>query len=1483
MKKAISKKDIAIIGVSGKFPKSKNLNEFWKNLKKGEELVSFYSIEELKELGVPPEVYEAPNFVSVVSSIDQPESFDYSFFGYTKHEAALMDPQTRIIHEQTWIALEDAGYKPKSIKGKTGVFFAAGDNINWRIHAAMNDNENVLPFYRDFISNKNSISTLVSYNFNLQGPSLYFESACSSSLVSVHQACRSLLMRECSMAVAGGIRVLSTKEHGYHHQENMIFSKDGHCRAFDEKSSGTLTGEGAGVVILKRLEDALNDKDNIYAVIKSSSVNNDGNRKVGFTAPSVEGQSECIKKAHQIANVSYDSIDYIETHGTGTILGDPIEIEALNKAFNYDTSYKCAIGSVKTNMGHLDAAAGVAGLIKATLAIQTKTIPPSLHYNKPNPNINFDSGPFFVNSELTKWTKKDKPMRAGVSSFGIGGTNAHLILEEGPDQEIIKTAERPYQLLGFSAKTSKSAQKYQNKLFDFLKENEEVDLSNLAYTLLTGREDFNHKGFFVSDKNSDVRTQIEELGSESLISSKLNKKSKVVFMFPGSGSQYINMGKDLYTHEPYFKKILNEGFSFLEKMMGIDFSKIMFECEEKEWNAQINNNQYTQPIVFIFEYALAMLLIKWGIKPNCMIGHSTGEYVAACLSGVFSYESGLSLVVKRAELMSKSPEGGMLAVALSESEITKLLHTDLSLAAVNSPEYCVVSGGKESIENLYKDLENKDVDSTKLRVSLAGHSCLMDSILDEFKETLEGVEISNPKIPFVSNLTGKEITNTEATSTKYWVEHLRKTVRFSEGISSLIEKADTMFIEIGSSNTLTTIFKQHKIDDSLNCNAINLIRHPNEEVNDQKLIVEKLGELWLNGVNIDWESYYEEESVFKISAPSYSFEEMLLPARVNPFEQLNNENFVFSKKGNKIQNSFYVPNWKRSIASIQSNKNKQQLTYLVFAEKGNVISSLIDELRQQGDRVIKIQKGESFQQIDENNYIINPLNDQDFLELFAKIKNNKFDVQQVVYGWSSFGKDQLDVIPSSTAALNLCKSIINNELGINKVTMLSQNNQLVLGDENSNVNANVVSEIIHTLLAKSKAIFSCSIDFDEKISAKISKIREELENNMQVTNVAYRNNYRWVRFFENMNLENTKKSSPIRNNKTYLITGGLGEIGTVLTKHLCDVYNANVVLIGRSKLPLEESWPNYLIDTKKDTGVYDKVQKISALKNMCKNVHYYQGDLTQLDTITKIVKEIEIEHGEISGIIHAAGTFESIEDNFIKQVSDTTVSQKSVPRLEAILNLYSVFKNKDIDFVWIPSSKYSLISNDFTLGIHEGVNKFIETFIESKREEPTNWLSVNVDLLSGKKIDTNDFVEIFENSFQIENSCCSTVSYRDLNFPIMEEDLAIVEEENTIERPVLKTKYVVASNETESQLVSLWKEIFNIEEIGVLDSFFALGGDSLKAMSFLKKIKKIYDIQINIKDFYKMATIKEVAEEINIAIKVNAVLKNSNKKVSVKI
>jgi len=722
--------------------------------------------------------------------------------------------------ECAWEALESAGYSPEKFKGAIGVF--GGMSMNTYVANNLRGHEDLMAQvgeYQAMLGNdKDFLTTRVSYKLNLKGPSLNIQTACSTSLVAVCVACQNLLNFECDMALAGAVSVTFPQKKGYLYQEGGIVSPDGHCRAFDEKAAGTVAGEGVGIVVLKRLEEALEDGDVIYAVIKGFAVNNDGSLKVGYTAPGVEGQAEAIATAQAMAGFAPETISYIEAHGTGTPLGDPIEIEGLTKAFRNGTEAKrfCAIGSVKSNIGHLDTAAGVAGLIKTALALHHKKLPPSLHFEKANPKIDFANSPFYVNDKLSDWNGDKGPRRAGVSSFGIGGTNAHVVLEEAPEVGVGgslegSTHDRGISLLSLSAKTGSALERAKQNLAEHLKRHPEISLADVAYTLQMGRREFAHRwAIACRDVEEAVKVLVSKESNATPNGRAAQETPRIVFMFPGQGSQHINMGRELYEREGVFRKTVDQCCEKLKAPLGFDLRDVLYPKPEGAERAkeQLIQTGTTQPALFVVEYSLAMLWMSWGVRPEAMIGHSIGEYVAACVAGVFSIEDALALVAARGGMMQQLPAGAMLAIRMAEGEVRELLREDVCLAAVNGPGLCVASGENRPIDSLQERLSQLGIACTRLHTSHAFHSSMMDPILGAFSELAAKTRRGAPKVPYISNVTGTWITEAKATDPEYWATHLRQTVRFSEGLVELLRDGGRILLEVGPGQTLTSLARR---------------------------------------------------------------------------------------------------------------------------------------------------------------------------------------------------------------------------------------------------------------------------------------------------------------------------------------------------------------------------------------------------------------------------------------------------------------------------------------------------------------------------------------------------------------------------------------------------------------------------------------------------------------------------------------------------
>jgi amino acid adenylation domain-containing protein len=869
--------EIAVIGMAGRFPGAADVEEFWERLEKGVESIVFFTDEELRQAGVAEEILQQADYVKAHGILEDIDCFDAPYFDYTPGEAGQMDPQVRIFHECAVAALEDAGVVPGSYKGSIGFFAGAADNFYWQAWSVLSGNRQ---FLASQLSDKDFLCTHISYKLDLQGPASLVQTACSTSLAAIHHACRALLTGDCKIALAGGVRAVVPQERGYLYREDMIYSPDGHCRAFDANARGTTAGNGAAIVVLKLLKAALVDRDHIYAVIKGTAVNNDGKRKVGYSAPSVEGQADVIKTALGMARVEPESITYIETHGTGTSLGDMVEIGALKLAFNTGKRNFCALGSVKTNVGHLDCAAGAASFIKAVLCLTHRAIPPSLHFNTANPRLDLANSPFYVNAALTRWNPADGyPLRAGVSSFGIGGTNVHVILEEAPKEAGAdeQGAGLP-RLIFISAETSTALDRGTRDLVRHLKKNPGINLADAAYTLHAGRSHYRHRRTAVCTGAADAAAVFSDNNSQRVKTAVFKGGDiPVIFMFPGQGSQYENMGLDLYRDEPVFREAMDRCFEILTPLWGYDLKEILYpEAGRPYPSAGISRTEIAQPLVFVFEFALGKLLISKGMKPRAMIGYSFGEYTAACISGVFSLGDVLRLIVSRGRLMQEMPGGAMLSVPLPEHELRGLLCSGvgkgITLAVVNE-DSCIVSGLPEAIEDFEKVMKARRMMCMRLNLAQAGHSPIYDPAVDRFKGVLDRVRLNKPEIPFISGVTGTWIKEEEALDPMYWVRPMLETIRFADGIRELLNIENPVFVEVGPGRDLSVLVRRMmERKQNPQVRIVNTVPPSREKGPDAGYLLRKIGQLWLYGVFIDGEAFYAEEKRYRISLPTYSFD-----------------------------------------------------------------------------------------------------------------------------------------------------------------------------------------------------------------------------------------------------------------------------------------------------------------------------------------------------------------------------------------------------------------------------------------------------------------------------------------------------------------------------------------------------------------------------------------------------------------------------------
>ncbi|QSQ15807.1 non-ribosomal peptide synthetase/type I polyketide synthase [Myxococcus landrumensis] len=868
--------DIAIIGMAGRFPGAANVRELWRNLLDGVESISRLSPEELESSPLVPEtVWSHPDFVPVAGVLEDADAFDAAFFDVSPREALWMDPQQRVFLECAWAALEDAAYEPTRYSGKISLYAGAGPSLHTQNMLGQGQLDPA-SLYEVMGTSGENLATKASFKLRLRGESLAVYTACSTGLVAVHMACQSLLLCQSDIALAGAVRVSLPQRSGYLFQEGMILSPDGHCRAFDAKAAGTVPGNGVAAVVLKPLEDALRDGDHVYAVIRGSALNNDGGAKVGYTAPSVEGQADVIGEALAYAGLSADDIGYVEAHGTGTALGDPIEVAALSRAFRRDTERKgfCGLGSLKTNLGHLDTAAGLVGLIKTALVLSEEEVPPTIHFTAPNPSIDFANSPFTVIAERKAWPRGDVPRRAGVSSFGIGGTNAHAVLEEAPRGVASVESARPSQLVTLSARTAPALSKAASELADWLESSQgKVPLADVAFTRNVGRGAFEQRWSMVAKDSAELVAKLRAPGTVRVVEDvAVARERRVAFLLPGQGAQSLGMGRELYGAEPLFRETVDTCLRELGPSLEKSLRDVLFPAPSAEDSAReaLGDPRIALPALFCVEYALARLWESWGFRPHALLGHSFGEYTAACLAGVLPWEDALTLVVARGRLMAKLPPGRMTAVGCAEEGVRPLLTGGLALAAVNGPERCVVSGPSEEIEALERELVARGVGVLRLPAGHAFHSAAVEPLMEELSRVVAGLRLSAPRVPYVSSVTGTWIRPEEAMDPAYWARQMRAPVRFGDGLETLKAAGISVFLEVGPDQALTALARLGLRGHA--GRAVASLPRVGSKASEYGALMEALGAVWEAGLEPDWKQFYAHERRHRVPLPTYPFQ-----------------------------------------------------------------------------------------------------------------------------------------------------------------------------------------------------------------------------------------------------------------------------------------------------------------------------------------------------------------------------------------------------------------------------------------------------------------------------------------------------------------------------------------------------------------------------------------------------------------------------------
>jgi len=1333
--------EVAVIGMTCRFPGARNTAEFWENLKNGVESTAFFSPGELAAANLPEKWESDPGLVGARGIVEAAECFDPYFFGHKPWEAEVMDPQIRLFYELCWEALENSGYAPDNYDGLIGLYAGATNNRNWEMQAFLNGKAGELDtFTLDHLVDRDFLSTRIAYKLNLKGPAVTLKTACSTGLVAVDAACRGLLTGLCDIALAGGVSLQSNIPPAYLYRDGLIKSPDGHCRAFDAKARGVVFSDGAGVVALKRLREAIDHGDTVYAVIRASAVNNDGSGKGTYEAPCIDGQADVIAAAIHMAEVDPETITYVEAHGTGTVIGDPIEIEGLKRAFDTAKKGFCAVGSVKTNFGHLDTAAGIAGFIKAVLALKHRLIPPSLHFENPNPRIDFDNSPFYVNTTPAPWGNPggNVPLRAGVSSFGVGGTNAHVVLEEAPVMEKTSTGRRR-QLIPVSALTQSALEKASENMTDNLGKNR-VNLADAAYTLAVGRKAFKYRAMWVVDPASP--------DFEKAHTAAAREKNPLVFMFSGQGAQYVNMGRDLYETEPVFRQEMDRCFSLLK----YDLKEIVFNTSyrsnrtHESYPEELNRTEFAQPALFIFEYALARLLMSWGIEPHAMIGHSIGEYTAACLSGVFSLEDGLKLVTLRGKLMQQMPTGSMLGVTLPEDELKPLLrpYGELSLAAVNSSSLCTVSGPHAAVDAFEEQLKTMGHEYRRLHTSHAFHSAMMDPVLLPFEEEVKKIPLNKPRLPYISNLTGNWITVEDAVSPRYWADHLRRAVRFGDGVTELLKEPGAVFIEVGPGRSLTTFVNKHNRKESEHP-VMNLVRHPGEDSPDDRFLLNKIGRLWLHGVDIDWAAFYAGEKRGRVPLPTYPFERRLYRMASGPPGFVPHRAPDEPEPGKKadISRWFYVPSWKRSITPrFHSAETAGGLNWLFLIDNeetgGRIGSELIKRLdasRGSGaGTVTVVRPGVEFALDNDGAYTLDPRRPDHYDLLIARLKEQERPPHRIVHcflagpGGKEYGGpkgewDESVEYKGFYSLIYLAQALGKEDMtGDIRLTVITADMQAVTGDEDlSPRNAAALGPAAIIPLEYPNIRCRCiDIDTPPPGSKKEKMLTRLLTAELTAPDlpgedsvIAYRNGFRLTQTYEPLPLEAPPEDAEIPHLKkggVYLITGGTGGIGLEIARYLSRTAGARLALTGLSPLPPREEWRQRLDIHGSTDRQGKKIRKLLELEKMGADFLNFTADVSDHEQMQRVFSAVEEQWGTVNGVIHAAGV---PGGGMIQLKTPEQAHQVMAPKIKGTLVLDALLEHRQPDFLILCSSVNSVLPRLGQVDYY-AANAFLDAFAYQK-------------------------------------------------------------------------------------------------------------------------------------------------------------------------
>lgn len=1362
----IGENDIAIVGMAAHLPGAADIAAYWRNLRDGVSSIHRLSEDALREAGEDPGLMRHRDYVPFAAPLEDFEHFDAEFFGFSPKEAAIMDPQHRQFLETAWEALETAGHVPETFDGQVGVFAGCGMGSYFYFNVCSNPDlvENTGMFLLRHTGNdKDFMTTRLSHVLDLHGPSINLQTACSTSLVATHYAAQALLNGECDMAIAGGVTIELPQGRGYLYKENEILSPDGQCHAFDHRAQGTVFGSGAGVVVLRRLADAVADGDHIWAVIKGSAVNNDGAQKAGYLAPSVEGQAVAVAEAQAIAGVTADTVDYVECHGTGTYLGDPIEVAALTQAFaeTSEAVGHCRIGSVKTNIGHLDTAAGVASLIKASLALHNRQMPPSLGYEAPNPAIDFDGSPFSVNDRLRDWPRAGHPRRAGVNSLGVGGTNAHVVLEEAPERAASEESDWPFQILTVSGRSKAALDGNAARLAAHLRAHPEQDLADVAWTLQEGRRAFEKRRVIVAESHEEAARLLEGAEARRVFDHQAFDRPEVVFMFPGGGAQYAGMARDLYETEPVFAEWMDRGLQHLERIAGGDGAGgisgqkqpgvrelwLPDRGAEASADAALLTPSLQLPLIMITEYALAQLWLGWGVSPVALTGHSMGENTAACVAGVMSFEDCIGLVHLRGRLFDTVPAGGMLSVGLSADELRPLLGSDLDLGAVNGPDLSVASGPQAALDVLQAELEQREVQCSRIGIDIAAHSRMLEPILTEFGDYLRSIDLRAPELPLTSNRTGALMTAKQATDPEYWVSHLRGTVLFADCVRALAAD-NRVFLEVGPGKALSSLARQ--CPEVSGNQVLSSLRHPEEVVADDKHMFEVLGRLSALGVAIDWAQVWGGARRNRVILPTYAFQRS--PYFIAPGKAATESAPSFLMRNDDVSEWGWQPIWRPRSAPVEVDvaeglHEADPQVWLMFMDEAGVAARSAAHLRSAGHRVVEVRPGDAFARVDEG-YVLAPERGREGYDLLLQDLAARGVVPtRIGHFWlltegeghrpgSSFfhrvqeqGFYALMFLAQAMEAEGLPRPlhltvVTNGAAQVRDEPLAYPEKATIAGPARviprelqgvsvSTLDVGLPGPVEASFWGRAKA----QAAHEGAMAAVALRVLEELVSEPGDRVAALRGDRRFECAMRPVTLP---KAPEVAEAGVVLITGGFGGIGLTLAGDFA-ARGAKLVLLARRALPDRADWSNYLRRHAPQDRVARRIKAVQALEDTGAEVMVLAADVCNLGQMQEVRRTVEDRFGAVSGVIHGAGI---IDDAPLMSKTPASVEDVFTPKIHGAQVLGKVFPDGALDWLVLFSSSSTVTAPAGQVD-YVAANEFLNAFARARtgktRVVAINW------------------------------------------------------------------------------------------------------------------------------------------------------------------